>query len=131
MVSEIVGEVLVLSIMLSTVAAFAHASIVIPKVKCKLSVEANSGSFDVVMISGSVPYSDLKFIVYNSTTGEKVCTSYYENGSFVGKLHARVSGKTFSTGDLISFKGKLPKGVYDVIVVCENQVVFDGRLRIQ
>ncbi len=131
MVSEIVGEVLVLSIMLSTVIAFAHTSIALPKVKCKLNIEANSGSFNVIMISGSVPYSSLKFIVYNSTTGKKVCTSYYKDGFFVGKLHAKVNGRMFSTGDMISFKGKLPKGLYDIVIVCKNQVIFDGRLRIQ
>ncbi len=141
MVSELIGEILMISLMI--VAAAALMLSMAPKPPqpvCQIVVKdayppASTGElFDVIMLSGEIPYGNLKVVLLNATSGNQIDLATF-NGTYLrGKVifaHVNDTDGRFSTGDDLRFCGSLSPGIYEVIVVNGRFVAFDGRVDIK
>ncbi|RLI79365.1 hypothetical protein DRP05_04195 [Archaeoglobales archaeon] len=140
-ISEVVGEfiILILSIVLasSLVATFKPPDVGYNyhKIVIRDSKQpASTGQvFDIVMLSGSIKYSDLRVVLRNATDGSLIDSAVYDGYAVRGNvIMANVSDidSSFSTGDVLKFSGKLDEGEYEVFVVDENKVVVDMFIKI-
>ncbi|RLI79103.1 hypothetical protein DRP05_05200 [Archaeoglobales archaeon] len=91
-------------------------------------------------MSGTVKYDELEVILINSTTGDVVDTATYSSsdGELKGTIiYASIDDMDgfFSTGDFLRFKETVPPGpagsvvypgIYEVLLVAKDYVVFDG-----
>lgn len=140
MVNKIIGELLLIALMTAATAALAISLAPPPakptyeiRVEDAYSAATSQELFDVIMVSGEIRYSNLKVRLVNATTGDVVDTAVY-SGDLKGRIlsaEIKDADGSFSTGDLLRFKGSVSPGVYRVIVIDDGYVAFDGLLRLQ
>lgn len=137
-----VGELLILALVVAAAGLMASAiAVPEPPVVYKIKVNdayppVSSGElFDVVMVSGSMPYSELRISLINSTTGRIVGVAYYSNGNMTGGIFALIDDNdgSFNSGDFLRFAdagSNITQGIYRVTITDGKHLAFDGRVSI-
>lgn len=87
-------------------------------------------AFDVVMVSGSVRYSDMRVILRNATDGSLIDIAKYNGGMIAGNvIQATVDDVDayFTSGDMLRFvhNGTLLPGEYIISIADKEYVLLD------
>jgi len=135
---EIIGELLMLAIVVFVASQIAlalkpsevekYADVLIRDAKEPL---VTNQAFDVIMIAGSIRYSDLKVVLRNATNGDLIDIATYNGNQITGNVIQAMINDTdsyFSTGDVLRFthNGVLQSGKYAVIITDEVYTLVDS-----
>lgn len=88
-------------------------------------------AFDVIMLAGSVRYSDLKVVLRNATDGNLLDIATYSGNQIAGNIiQATINDADsyFSTGDVLRFthNGVLQPGRYRITIVDKKCTIADS-----
>lgn len=134
---EIIGELLMLAIVVFVASQIAlalkppvvekYADVLIRDAKEPL---VTNQAFDVIMLAGSVRYSDLKVVLRNATDGDLIDIATYNGNQITGNIIQATINDTdsyFSTGDVLRFthSGVLQPGRYEITIADEGQTLAD------
>ncbi len=141
--NAVIGEALIIAIVVMA-AGLMVSAIAVPQKEplYKIKVQdaypsVSSGKlFNVVMVAGSIPYTQLKVILVNSSTGEISAVSFFSGGNMSGGISSNISDSdgSFNTGDLLMFEdsgANVTQGIYRVMITDGKHLIFDGRVSIK
>lgn len=135
---EIIGELLLLAIVVFVASQIAlvlkppevekYADVLMRDAKEPL---VTNQAFDVIMLTGSVRYSDLKVVLRNTTDGDLIDIAMYNGNQIAGNIIQATISDTdsyFSTGDTLKFthSGVLQPGKYEITIVDEEHTLADS-----
>ncbi|WP_290596048.1 MULTISPECIES: hypothetical protein [unclassified Archaeoglobus] len=135
---EVIGELLILAIVVFVASQIAlalkppevekYADVLIRDAKEPL---ATNQAFDIIMIAGSVRYSDLKVVLRDATDGNLLDIATYNGNQIAGNIiQATISDADsyFSTGDVLRFThtGVLQPRRYEITIVDKKCTIADS-----
>jgi len=134
---EIIGELLMLAIVVFVASQIALA-LKPPEVEKYADVLVKDAkepfvtnqAFDVIMLAGSIRYSDLKVILRNATNGDLIDIATYNGNQIAGNIIQAMINDTdsyFSTGDVLRFihNGVLRSGKYEITIADKDRTLAD------
>jgi hypothetical protein len=140
---EIIGELLMLAIVVFVASQIAlalkppevekYADVLIRDAKEPL---VTNQAFDVIMLAGSVRYSDLKVVLRNATDGDLIDIATYNGNQIAGNIiQATVSDADsyFSTGDVLRFthSGVLQPRRYEITIADKECAIADSFVKLK
>jgi len=132
---EVIGELLMLAIVVFVASQIAlalkppevekYADVLVKDAKEPLTTNQ---AFDIIMIAGSIRYSDLKVILRNATNGDLIDIAMYNSNQIAGNvIQATINDADsyFSTGDVLKFTHSevLQPGKY-VRIIADKEYTF-------
>ena len=134
---EVIGELLMFAIVVFVASQIALA-LKPPEVEKYVDVLirdakeplATNQAFDVIMLAGSVRYSDLKVVLRNATDGDLIDIATYNGNQIAGNIIQAMINDTdsyFSTGDVLRFihDGVLRSGKYEITITDKDRTLAD------